>query len=50
LGVVAMLPLIIQGLTGTSSLAVGGTSILIVVSVALELVKQVNAQITMREY
>jgi preprotein translocase subunit SecY len=50
LGVVAMLPLIIQGLTGTSSLAVGGTSILIVVSVALELVKQVNAQVTMREY
>jgi len=50
LGVVAMLPMVVQGMTGMSSLAVGGTSLLIAVSVSLELVKQVNAQVSMREY
>jgi preprotein translocase subunit SecY len=32
------------------ALAVGGTSILIVVSVVIEMVKQIQAQLTMREY
>lgn len=50
LGVVALLPIIIQNLTGIASLAIGGTSLLIVVSVAIEFVKQINAQISMREY
>jgi preprotein translocase subunit SecY len=50
LGVVALLPIIIQTLTGIASLAIGGTSLLIVVSVAIEFVKQINAQISMREY
>lgn len=50
LGVIAVLPLIMQGLTKVSSLAVGGTALLIVVSVVLDLVKKVDAQISMREY
>ncbi len=52
LGVIAILPLIIQALfSGTfSNLAIGGTSILIVVSVALETVKQLEAQLSLRDY
>ena len=50
LGFVAILPLIMQYLTGITALALGGTSILIVVSVVLDLIKKVNAQISMREY
>ena len=43
-------PLLIQNVTGSASLVIGGTSILIVVSVVIEIVKQFNAQLTMREY
>lgn len=50
LGLVALLPILIQGITGIASLAIGGTSLLIVVSVAIEFVKQINSQISMREY
>jgi len=50
LGLVAMLPILLRGLTGVESLAIGGTSLLIVVSVAIDLVKQVDSQISMREY
>ena len=50
LGFVAVLPLIMQYLTGITTLALGGTSILIVVSVVLDLIKKINAQISMREY
>ncbi|MBI4276583.1 preprotein translocase subunit SecY [Candidatus Uhrbacteria bacterium] len=50
LGLIAILPLIIQPLTGMATLAIGGTSILIVVSVVIETVKQLEAQLTMREY
>lgn len=50
LGIIAMLPLLMQGLTGISSLAIGGTGLLIVVSVALDFMKQVDAQLSMREY
>ncbi|MEK7552943.1 MAG: preprotein translocase subunit SecY, partial [Patescibacteria group bacterium] len=50
LGVIAMLPLIMRALTGLTSLAIGGTALLIVVSVALEFMKQVDSQITLREY
>lgn len=50
LGFVAMLPILMRGLTGIASLAIGGTSLLIVVSVAIELVKQIDSQISMREY
>jgi len=50
LGVVAVLPLVVTSITGISSLAVGGTALLIVVSVVIDLIKKVDAQITMREY
>ena len=52
LGCVAILPLVIQGLSpdNTQSFAVGGTALLIVVSVVLDLLKKVDAQVAMREY
>jgi preprotein translocase subunit SecY len=50
LGIVAILPLIMQFATGNTSFALGGTSILIVVSVVLDLMKKVDAQVSMREY
>ena len=50
LGAVAILPLIMQGITKNQTLAIGGTGLLIVVSVALELIKQIDAQLAMREY
>ena len=50
LSVVAVLPVVIQGLTGLQSLAIGGTGLLIAVSVSIDLVKRLDSQITMREY
>ncbi len=50
LGFIAVLPLIIQGFTGNQSLAIGGTALLIVVSVVLDLLKKIDAQVSMREY
>ncbi|MFA5886490.1 MAG: preprotein translocase subunit SecY [Patescibacteria group bacterium] len=50
LGLIAVLPLIMRYFTGIQSLAVGGTSLLIVVSVVIETVKQIESQLTMREY
>lgn len=50
LGAIAVLPILVQGLGGSSTLAIGGTSLLIVVSVIIESVKQVESQLTMREY
>ena len=39
-----------QHITGDTSFALGGTSVLIVVSVVLDLIKKVDAQVSMREY
>lgn len=50
LGFVAVLPFIMQSITGTTSLAIGGTALLIVVSVVTDLIKKIDAQISMREY
>ena len=50
LGAIAILPLLVQYFMGTQSLAIGGASLLIVVSVAIETAKQVDAQITMHAY
>jgi len=50
LSLIAVLPLILQQVTGNASLVIGGTSLLIVVSVVIETVKQIEAQLTMREY
>jgi len=50
LGTVAVLPIAVQYMTGIQSLALGGTSILIVVAVVLDMVKHIQSQITMRNY
>lgn len=50
LGVIAVLPLILQGFTGFTQLAIGGTSLLIVVSVVIETFKKIESQLTMRDY
>jgi len=50
LGVVAILPNITQIVTGIQALTIGGTSLLIIVAVALEVMKQIESQLTVREY
>lgn len=50
LGVLAVLPIILQGITGITALSIGGTALLIVVSVVLDLVKKIDAQTSIREY
>lgn len=50
LGLIAILPLIVQGVTGVAVLTVSGTALLIVVSVALETMRQIDSQLTMRGY
>ena len=50
LGLVAVLPIVLLSTTGNAAVAIGGTGILIVVSVVLDLIKKVDAQIAMRQY
>lgn len=50
LGFIAVLPLIMQAVTGIQALAIGGTALLIVVSVVLDLVRKIDAQVAIREY
>jgi preprotein translocase subunit SecY len=50
LGVIAVLPIAMQSFTGIQTLALGGTALLIVVSVILDLARRVDAQISIREY
>lgn len=50
LSVIAIAPIITGALVNYSSLAIGGTSVIIVVGVALETVKQMEAQMLMRHY
>lgn len=50
LGIIAILPSIARAITGLDMLVIGGTGILIVVSVILETTKQLEAQLVMRSY
>ena len=50
LGFLAVLPNITQAISGVALLAFGGTTLLIVVSVALEIMRQLDSQLTLREY
>ena len=50
LGIVAILPIIVENITGISNISIGGTSVIIVVGVALETVKMIEAQMLMRHY
>ncbi|MDD2430759.1 MAG: preprotein translocase subunit SecY [Firmicutes bacterium] len=50
LAFIATLPFILQGITGIKGLDFGGTGLLIVVGVALETIKQIEAQLLMHQY
>lgn len=50
LGAIAVLPFIVQGAFNLSSISIGGTGLLIVVSVVIETVKQIESQLVMRDY
>ena len=52
LGTIAVLPSVVQGATGITAFgfAIGGTALLIVVSVVLETIRQINSQLVMRDY
>ena len=50
LGLIAVLPIIVQRLTGIAVVTISGTAILIVVAVALETMRQIDSQLTVREY
>ncbi|MGB4076321.1 MAG: preprotein translocase subunit SecY [Minisyncoccia bacterium] len=50
LGIIAVVPFIIQGITGVSAILVGGTALLIAVTVLLDFIRKVDAQASLREY
>lgn len=50
LGLIAVLPFIVQAVTNIGTIVLGGTGILIVVSVVLETIRQIKAQLVMRTY
>jgi len=50
LGLIAVLPFIVQGFTNIASVSVGGTGLLIVVAVVIEIIQQVEGQLVMRDY
>ncbi|EKD49871.1 MAG: hypothetical protein ACD_63C00023G0001, partial [uncultured bacterium] len=50
LGVIAILPFIVQSITGMQALTLGGTALLIIVSVIIETMKQLESQLVMRDY
>lgn len=49
LAIVAVLPVGLQVATGIAALAIGGTAVLIVVSVTLDLIRRVDAQVSLRQ-
>lgn len=50
LGIIAVLPLAMRAVTGITAFAIGGTALLIVVSVVIDLIKKVDGQVSIREY
>lgn len=50
LGLIAILPSFFSGFVGVNNLAIGGTSILIVVSVALEIIREMEGELVMGRY
>ncbi len=50
LGLIAVAPAIIQGLTGVTTIVLGGTALLIAVQVTLDLAQKIDAQVSLREY
>ncbi len=50
LGTIAVLPYITAGITGVTNIALGSTALLIVVGVAVDTMRQLEAQLKMRDY
>jgi preprotein translocase subunit SecY len=50
LGLIAILPFVVQSFTSIGSVSIGGTGLLIVVSVVIETMKQIEGQLVMRDY
>lgn len=50
LGLIAVLPSVFQGVVGVANLAIGGTGVLIVVSVILEVTRELESQLVMGRY
>lgn len=50
LSLIAVLPIVLQIVTGNQILSIGGTALLIVVSVVLDVIKKIDAQLSIREY
>lgn len=50
LGIIAVLPYIVQAITHVTTLSLGGTGILIMVSVVIETMRQINSQLVMHTY
>lgn len=50
LGAIAVLPLAMRAATGVTAFTIGGTALLIAVSVVLDIVKKIDAQLSLREY
>jgi preprotein translocase subunit SecY len=50
LGLIAVLPFLVQVFVKVGNVSLGGTSLLIVVSVVIEIIKQIQAQLVMRDY
>ena len=50
MALIAVIPVLMQGSGGLGSMVIGGTSLLIVVAVAIDSMKQIEGQLTMRDY
>ncbi|MCI0597451.1 preprotein translocase subunit SecY, partial [Candidatus Parcubacteria bacterium] len=50
LGLIAVIPFVVQGITGITAILVGGTALLIAVTVLLDLIRKVDAQTSLKEY
>ena len=50
LGIIAVLPPLVHAFTGIQAITIGGTALLIVVSVVIDIIKKIDAQLSMREY
>jgi preprotein translocase subunit SecY len=50
LAFIAILPNVVQGFTNIASVSIGGTGILIVIATLIDMIKKINAQLSMREY
>ena len=50
LAVIAVIPLVVQSYTGITAVSIGGTSILIIVTVLLTMIKNIKSQLITRSY